>query len=333
MKTNTRMLIQAPTGLGKTSGVLYPTLKEALSRGQKVVYVTPKNSQHSVAEDAVSRFQDSGTPVKSLTITAKSKICFKNEPLCNPEYCEFARDYYTKVHENKLVEILNKKKKLTARVFKNLGEEYQVCPFELQFEAAQEVDAVICDYNYVFSPKTSFGKVSASHPCQEGKPNLVMDEAHNIPSRAMDYYSPALSSIALEKMRDEIRKLPVRFRGEGEDLLDDCIQVLISCRPDGEGRSQKIDPPAEPFLEQDLKLRGFLSRYLDSDVEIQPKDVVLRLCFYWSEFTSALEYVNDPERKEFFTTFQPHPSGGSVKITCCDASKCFKLVTMSLDKW
>ncbi len=43
MNTNRPMLIQAPTGLGKTIGVLYPTLQEAMSRGQKVIYVTPKN--------------------------------------------------------------------------------------------------------------------------------------------------------------------------------------------------------------------------------------------------------------------------------------------------
>src|SRR6185312_2025091 len=94
MANRKRMLLQAPTGLGKTVGVLYPSLKEALTRGQNVIYVTPKNSQHAVAEDAVKRFQETGSKLKSLTITAKSKICFKNEPLCNPEYCEFAKDYY-----------------------------------------------------------------------------------------------------------------------------------------------------------------------------------------------------------------------------------------------
>src|SRR5512143_2329713 len=83
------MLIQAPTGMGKTAGVLYPVLKDALSRGRMVVYVTPKNSQHSVAEDAVTRFQETGAKLRSLSVTAKSKICFKNEPLCDPEYCEY----------------------------------------------------------------------------------------------------------------------------------------------------------------------------------------------------------------------------------------------------
>lgn len=62
-------------------GVLYPVLKEALGRGRQAVYVTPKNSQHEVAEDAVEWFRRAGAPVRSLTITAKGKIYFKNEPL------------------------------------------------------------------------------------------------------------------------------------------------------------------------------------------------------------------------------------------------------------
>jgi DNA excision repair protein ERCC-2 len=322
MKVQTKMLVQAPTGLGKTAGVLYPSLKEALVRGQRVVYVTPKNSQHAVAEDAIHRFQETGSKVKSLTITAKSKICFKAEPLCNPTYCEYAKDYYTKVHQNDLLGVLEKKKKLKAKHFKELGEEFQVCPFELQLDSSQDADTVICDYNYVFAPRSALGRLSLNSFDQEGKPNLVIDEAHNLPGRAMDYYSPALSSIVFEKMRDDLRALPSRFRGEAEELLDECIEVLISCRPkSADSKPSKIDPPVSSFLDHDSKLRGFLSRYLDSDVEIEPRDVVLRLCFYWSEFTGALEFIEDSERKEFFTTFHPLPSGGTVKITCCDASQ------------
>ena len=123
------MLIQAPTGLGKTVGVLYPVLKEALSRGQRVVYVTPKNSQHLVAEDAVDRFKESGSRIKSLTITAKSKICFQNEPLCDPDFCEYAKDHYTKVAEQGILDILARKRKLKARVFRDLGAEHTGLPF------------------------------------------------------------------------------------------------------------------------------------------------------------------------------------------------------------
>lgn len=314
------LLIQAPTGLGKTVGVLYPVLREALGRGQRVVYVTPKNSQHSVAEDAVNRFQETGARVKSLSITAKAKICFKNEPLCNPDYCEYARDYYAKLPAHGILAILAQKRKLTARVFRALGEEYQVCPFELQIDGAREADIIICDYNYVFAPRSALGRVTELAVDQAGKPNLVIDEAHNLPSRAMDYYSPLLSSLTLEKMRDEIRKLPDHFCREAEELLDGCLQAVAACRRDENPKPKLIDPPAERFLEQDGRLRAFLSRYLDSDLEIGRQDVVLRLCFYWSEFTEILEMAGSPEREEFFTTYHPHPSGGTVKITCCDAS-------------
>ena len=150
---------------------------------------------------------------------------------------------------------------------------------------------VICDYNYVFAPRSAFGRMTLSAIDQTGKPNLVIDEAHNLPSRAMDYYSPALSSLVLEQMRSEIGSLPSRFQAEAEELLGSCIQVIASCSPEGTSKPQKIDPPVDAFLEQDAKLRTFLSRYLDSDVVIQPRDVIMRLCFYWSAFAEALEYA------------------------------------------
>lgn len=332
-----RMMIQAPTGLGKTVGVLYPSLKDALSRGQSVIYVTPKNSQHAVAEDAVERFQDQGSRVKSLTITAKSKLCFKNEPLCNPDYCEYAKDHYTKVAENDLLGVLHKKRRLSAKTFLELGEKYQVCPFELQFQALQEPDVVICDYNYVFSPRSVLGESLSSSSYAEGQPNLVIDEAHNLPSRAMDYYSPALSSVALEKIREDLSSVPKRLRSDVDEEIDQCIAIILGAAPKDANGAVKVRLDPEPFFDQDLKLRGLLSRYLDSGAEVQPKDPIIRLCFYWSEFCAALESALDPTQSQFFTSFHPlraqqaqlllearQPTGGMVKITCCDASEYLK---------
>jgi DNA excision repair protein ERCC-2 len=321
MREERPMLIQAPTGLGKTVGVLYPTLKEALARGQRLVYLTPKNSQHSVAEDAIERLQQAGGGIRAMTLTAKSKMCFKNEPICNPDFCEYAKDHYTKMAERKLTEQIARKKSLTARVFKKIAEENQVCPFELQLEAVQDADAVICDYNYVFAPRSALGRLGGLQLDQQGKPNLVIDEAHNLPSRAMDYYSPALSTFVLEKMREEVKDLPREFRSEAKSLIDDCIRVIRACAPKDCTKPCQIQPPTQKFVEQDGQLRTFLSTYLKSNAEIEPGDVVMRLSFYWSEFTSALEFVQSG-RKEFFTTFQPHPA--AVKITCCDAAEMLK---------
>ncbi len=322
------LLVQAPTGLGKTVGVLYPSLQEALSRGQYVIYVTPKNSQHAVVEDAAARFQDTGAAVKSLTLTAKSKICMKAEPLCNSKYCEYAKDYYTKVAEKGLLEQLAKKKKLSAKVFKKMAEEHEVCPFQLQIDALSCADVVIGDYNHVFSGYSALSKRPEISFAEEGKPNLVVDEAHNLPARTMDYFSPALSVATLERMREEFRELPPRFARDGAELLDECITVIGDLRPADKKVPAKITPPLEPFAELDGKLRTYLNSYLESDAEIQPKDPVLRLVFYWTSFTEMLETLSMGDHPEFFITFQDEPawrptdvSGPTVKITCCDASK------------
>lgn len=310
-------LIQAPTGLGKTIGVLYPMLQEALSRGQKIIYLTPKNSQHTVAQDAVSRLQEIGANIKALTVTAKSKMCLKNEPICNSTYCEFAENHYTKVTENQLPELLAKKRNLTSHTFKKLGEQYQVCPFELQFEVIQHVDTVICDYNYVFAPRSSIGRVASNHINLESKPNLIIDEVHNLPARSMDYYSPSLSIILFENILKEAEKIPEPFRKKATTLISECIYIIEACGPKETKRACKIIPPVEKFIKHDGKLRDFLSIYLNSDIEILPEDLIMKFTFYWSEFTKALEFIT-LGREEFFTTYHPHPP--TLKITCCDAS-------------
>ncbi len=321
MKEHRPMLLQAPTGLGKTLGVMYPTLQDALSRGQRLIYVTPKNSQHAVAEEAVEKLQDAGAAVKSMTLTAKSKMCLKNEAICKPDFCEYAKNHYKKVADHKLIEQLSKKKSLTAKVFKKMAEQHEVCPFELQLDASAEADAVICDYNYVFAPRSALSRQQFMSLDQAGKPNLVIDEAHNLPSRAMDYYSPSLSTFVLEKMREDALRVPKKFRTEFKDLLQECIAVVKKSGPPACVKPCAIKAPVTEFLEQDAKLRTFLSTYLSSDVDIQPKDAVLKLSFYWSEFSNALEFVNSG-RKEFFTTFNPQPA--TIKISCCDASEMLK---------
>jgi DNA excision repair protein ERCC-2 len=95
-----------------------------------------------------------------------------------------------------------------------------------------------------------------------------------------------------------------------------------NCKPEGATHAEEIDPPVEHFHEIEGEVRAFLSRYLEADIEIQPRDVVLRLCFYWSEFTEALEFVATPKHDEFFTTFRPDAQGGgTIRIVCCDAAE------------
>ncbi len=316
LSASSRLLIQAPTGLGKTMGVMYPMLKEALGRGQRIIYVTPKNSQHAVAEEAIKKFQQKKVGVKALTLTAKSKICFLAEPICNPDHCLWAKDYYQKVHEHDLTGKLAKHKNLTARKFRQYGQKYKVCPFELSVDALARADVIIADYNYVFSPRNSLlGRLSSVVNTAE-RPNLIIDEVHNLPGRAADYYSPALSSSCLRQLTERIRRLPAPFSAQGEAMLNQCLGIIESCKPEGTAGDAQIEIPQAAFLSQDDRLKDFLGRYLQSNLPIEAGDPIMRLCWQWSDFTQALS----SEGEEFFTTFRRQHGGGTIKVTCCDAS-------------
>jgi DNA excision repair protein ERCC-2 len=322
MVAGKKMLLQAPTGLGKTIGVLYPTLKESLARGQRVIYLTPKNSQQGVPEESMEKLQAKGCATKSLTITAKTKLCMKAEPLCNSEYCEFAKDYYDKLIQFDLKTELNKKKKLTSRVMINMARKYEVCPFELQLEAIEEADVVICDYNYVFGHQSILGKISATSFEQEGKANLVIDEAHNLPARTMGNFSPVLSSNFLTGLMDEMDKLPRKFKREGLSLLTLCLDTINAVTPD-KVHTATLSINFEKFVSVNDELKAFLSSYLDSEVEIKARDVVLRMVFYWGEFTDILTELG-PAPTQFFITGQNDGKSRTIKITCCDASELIK---------
>jgi len=309
------LIAQAPTGLGKTAGVMFPSMKEALGRGQKLLYVTPKNSQHAVAEDAIKRLQAGGVKAKAVTVHAKTKMCFKEQVVCNPEYCEFARDHYKKVADNNLIEKAAKKKNLTLRTFQKLGREFEVCPFELQMDSLQRADVVICDYNYVFSPRNALARLSYNGFDKKTSPNLVIDEAHNLPSRATDYFSATLSSQELLALRPGFSHLPEALFRESQELYHASIQ-FIEAQGDGARKPVQVEIQRERFLEFGARVNEFLARYLESPAQLQPNDSILAFCNVWSNFLQALENFGD----EFFCTYTPTPTGGTLKIVCCDAS-------------
>lgn len=319
LEKNGRVIIQAPTGLGKTAAVTFPTLKEAMARGQKAIYVTPKNSQHAVAEDTARQLQTNGAKLKSLTFHAKSKLCFKDEVHCQPEYCEFARDHYSKMSQNKITDALAKKKNITAKTVQKIARQFEVCPFELQLEAVSRADLVIADYNYVFSPRNIVGQLSYNGYGKGGLPNLIIDEAHNLPTRANEYFSSSLSAALID---EEVRRASHLEGSLRQDLEGLAIAVRLRIRSTVSetqlGKAVKAEIQEHDFLDLLQKSQEILARYLSSGIPLQKKDPVLSICNMISEFVSQISNQSDP----FLFTYSPE--GPALKITCFDASTWLK---------
>lgn len=321
MKSKKPMLIQAPTGLGKSMGILYPTLKESLSRGQKMFYLTPKNTQHQIALNAVHLLQGKGSSCTSIVLTSKKKLCMKNEPVCTSKQCEFAENHYTKCTAHDLSKTIQKQQNLNASFFKELAKTYQVCPYELQMESIPFADVVIGDYNYVFSSTNTPERVIGSQLGEQEKPNLVIDEVHNLPSRGMDYFSPILEVKFFENYLNALDRYPHPLQKKLIKIINQCINIIDSCALPHVFEPHITKAPEELFKQQEEKLNQLLTDYLESDLTIESDDPILKLFNYWSDFTAALEFVN-AGRDEFFISFNPKEH--ALKISCCDASSFLK---------
>jgi DNA excision repair protein ERCC-2 len=179
-------------------------------------------------------------------------------------------------------------------------------------------ETIICDYNYVFSPSAAVNRLSKPSLGETEKPNLIIDEAHNLPSRAMEYYSPGLCTAFFERLVIAIESIPLSFHTEFKQLVSDCIHIIKNHGIKGKLTPHTVKFEVKIFLDQEALLSQFLTKYLEEDIEITPDDIVLNLFNYWSEFTSVLQWL-DADQPEFI--FSYYPQAEELKITCCDASE------------
>ena len=186
-----QLLCQAPTGIGKTMSVLFPALK-AMEDGGPVFYLTARGTTRAAAEGALSILREHTPSLKlrSVTLTAKDKICLQDTRECTPEACPYANGYYDRI-KTALWNALDIPA-LTADTLQTLARNHQVCPFELGLDWSLWCDVVIGDYNYLFDPVVHLVRFFESR----GDYLFLIDEAHNLPSRARDMHSASLCKSA-----------------------------------------------------------------------------------------------------------------------------------------
>lgn len=186
-----QLLCQAPTGIGKTMSVLFPALK-AMEDGGPVFYLTARGTTRAAAEGALSILREHTPSLKlrSVTLTAKDKICLQDTRECTPEACPYANGYYDRI-KTALWNALDIPA-LTADTLQTLARNHQVCPFELGLDLSLWCDVVIGDYNYLFDPVVHLVRFFESR----GDYLFLIDEAHNLPSRARDMHSASLCKSA-----------------------------------------------------------------------------------------------------------------------------------------
>lgn len=199
VSTGRCLMAQAPTGIGKTIGTVFPMLK-ALAPQQldKLYFLTAKTPGRQLALNAVQVLHASADlPLRVLELVARDKACEHLDKACHGDSCPLAKGFYDRLPAAR--EAAAKVRLLDQRNLREVALAHGVCPYYLSQEMARWCDMVVADYNYYFDfGALLFGLAQLN----QWRVAVLVDEAHNLVERGRAMYSADLDQFALKTLRD-----------------------------------------------------------------------------------------------------------------------------------
>lgn len=303
------LFIQAPTGVGKTISTIYPAVKAVGENlADKIFYLTAKTITGTVALEAFEQLRRQGHRAKTLTITAKEKMCLCEEMECNPDHCIYAKGHYDRVNDA-VFELLQNEDVLVREVFLEQAEKWKVCPFELCLDTATWSDQIICDYNYAFDPNVYLRRFFSEGV--KGDYIFLVDEAHNLVERGRSMYSAEL--IKEDFLR--AKKLIKPFNGKVASELDKCNKILLGYKRECE--NYKLYENISNFVFALMRFGAAADTFLQKNIEFPGKEEFMDLYFAVRHFLNMYERVD-----ENYVTYGRLQEDGSflLKLFCVNPS-------------
>jgi len=215
LETRNNLLLSAPTGVGKTAAVLAPALRFALENDLRIFWASGKSSHQEIVATTLRLILPPDAQISALFLMAKEKLCPNELFSCEEHLCRYSQEYSARSNQAAVKALLQQQLILPEDVIR-VARENDTCPFELSLQAASNADFIVGDYNYVFDPKSSLRRLLP--PKNRRGWILIIDEAHNLYSRARGYFSP---SISVEDMQEASRAA-----GESHVAPDGVLSLL-----------------------------------------------------------------------------------------------------------
>ncbi|KAF0807140.1 rad3-related DNA helicase [Alcanivorax xiamenensis] len=201
--TGRPLLAQAPTGIGKTLGTLFPLLKAAPGQAlDKVFFLSAKTPGRKLALDAVRTLTSDGTiPLRTVEMIAREKSCEHPDKACHGESCPLASGFYDRLPAAR--QAAAESPILDRRTLREVALAHDVCPYYLSQEMARWSDVVVGDYNYYFDLSALLHGLTTEN---QWRVAVLADEAHNLVDRARGMYSAELDQIAFRRVKKQVPK-------------------------------------------------------------------------------------------------------------------------------
>ena len=285
MRTEKQLFIQAPTGIGKTMAAIFPAVR-ALGEGygDKIFYLTAKTITRTVAEEAFHILKEKGLSYKTISITAKEKLCLCEETDCNPEKCPYAEGHFDRVNVA-VFEILNAKDTYLREDLLDQAEKHRVCPYEMCLDISSWVDAVICDYNYVFDPNVYLRRFFGDSV--KGEYLFLIDEAHNLVERGRKMYSAVLCKEDFL----ETAKIVKEHSAKLYKILKKCNRLMLEYKRECD--EYTVMENIAGLSLQLMNLLGEMENFLEKDHEERVQKAVLEFSFSVRHFLNMYDLADE----------------------------------------
>lgn len=201
------LLAQAPTGIGKTLGTLYPMLRAMPLHGlDKLAYLTCKGTGRLVALEALQALRElaEGRALRVLTLVAREQACEHPDKACHGQSCPLARGFHDRLDAARADAV--QAGWMDAQALRDVARTHGICPYYLGQELVRWADVLVGDVHHAFDAS---GQLWGLGQSLDWTLALMVDEAHNLVERARQMYSGELSAQAL---RDAAALAPAPLR-------------------------------------------------------------------------------------------------------------------------
>ena len=302
------LLAQAPTGIGKTLGSLFPMLKAwPAARLDKIFFLTAKSSGRQLALDALAAL-GRDMPLRVLELVARDKSCEHPDKACHGESCPLARGFYDRLAPARQAAL--GAAQLDRHVLREVAIEHTVCPYYLSQELARWSDVIVGDYNYYFDTNAMLFSLAES---KEWRVGVLVDEAHNLVERGRAMYSATLDEARFRNVRSSVRSTVPPPLKLAFDKLARAWKTISSEQETDYAVHAALPGRFIEALENMIAVVTEMTEFVDEQPAALDREM---LRFYFD----AMHFVRIAERFDthtlFDTTLSPHTSTRRNSVLC-----------------
>ncbi len=299
------LLFEAPTGYGKTGCVLEFALGQMKAgRFARLIWLTGKSTGQLQVVHTLAQMT-AGSSLAFWQVRNKSEHCVNHTFHCVRDGCDYLKDCADRWPGSGLAKFyLDERQPRDLDTLRTAGREARVCPYEITRASLAFNDVWIGDFNYVFAPdnRNLFYNQPGFDPAET---LLVIDEAHNLPSRVAGAHSHRATDTDARLLLAELDHL--QAPATLVIALEEWTRLLASLRP-----AESLDPATEAEVHDHVaKLANLVSTQSMDYAALGPHHAET----LWS-FAQLAEFMDDSRLTKLLWVARE----GKLEFTCVDAA-------------